>query len=49
MYSPPWSFTRFFLRSMSDSVPSAFHWPTSPVQSQPSSVSASAVTSGRLK
>ena len=49
MYSPPCSLTRFFLRSMSDSVPSAFHCPTSPVHSQPSSVNVSAVISGRLK
>jgi hypothetical protein len=42
------SLKMFFLRSMMESVPSAFHRPMSPVCSQPSAVSASAVASGFL-
>lgn len=48
MYSPPASLTKFFLRSMTESVPSLFHCAMSPVMNQPSSVKASLVKSSRL-
>ena len=48
-YSPCASLKMFFLRSMILSVPLAFHWPMSPVCSQPSASIVSAVFSGIWK